>query len=197
MKRTAILITAAALVLTGLALAQGPRASQAQNAIGHRQPAAAQAMRQRAAVHQTDDQRGFANANGPSALAEELQGVVAEALGLSQDELQALKQEGASIADIAADQGVPIESVEAAYEAARSAAIDQLLADGTINDVQAEQMANRGVEAFATLVAREGCAEGQNVTGERLYTNRATEARGMQAQQAQAQGAARGRHARW
>ena len=205
MKRTAVLTTAAVL-LTGLALAQGPRAMQPPRAtVEARQPVVAQTMRERAIANQTARHQ-FATARqnvrqGPSALAGRLQGVVASAIGLSQDEIHALKAEGASLGSIAADRGVELASLEATYLAARAGAIEQLVEDEAITALRAEQMLARGPEAFAALIAREGCAEGQNVTGEPLFAHRLAEARGPQAQRQEPQGAAfgqaRGPRARW
>jgi hypothetical protein len=135
--------------------------------------------------------RPMRGANVDSGLSAELAGVVAGALGLSQEELHDLKSDGASIADIAAERGLDLATIEIAYLEARAAVIDRLLAEGTIHEFQAEQMRARGAEAFANLSTREGQAEGQNVTGERLYANRPT------SEQPQALGPAVGRRGRW
>jgi hypothetical protein len=135
--------------------------------------------------------RPMRGANVDSGLSAELAGVVAGALGLSQEELHDLKADGASIADIAAERGLDLATIEIAYLEARAAVIDRLLAEGTIHEFQAEQMRARGAEAFANLSTREGQAEGQNVTGERLHANRPT------SEQPQALGPAVGRRGRW
>jgi hypothetical protein len=135
--------------------------------------------------------RPMRGANVDSGLSAELAGVVAGALGLSQEELHDLKADGASIADIAAERGLDLATIEIAYLEARAAVIDRLLAEGTIHEFQAEQMRARGAEAFSNLSTREGQAEGQNVTGERLHANRPT------SEQPQALGPAVGRRGRW
>lgn len=184
--RKFVLLTSAAALLASLALAQayGPPAE--------RGPAARQAVVARAAHQQTTAPQG-ARMQGSAGLAGQLQGVVASVIGLPEDEVHALKQEGASFASIAAEQGVDGATVEAAYLAARQEVVANLLDTEAITDLQAEQMLGRGAAAFATLFEREGCDEGQNVTGERLFANRAETARGPQAGEAIAAGEPQGR----
>lgn len=187
MTRTTVIVTTAAALLVGLALAQGPRfvdATQARQGAAQGMHAATQARvhvqtpQGAAAAHRFAGQAAAQAAQarhqfqGEQGLQEALDGVVAAALGLSQDELMAAKADGASIAQIAENAGIPLADVEAAYLAARTDAIAALLADGTINDVQAAQMTARGAEAFAALAAREGCDGGQNVTGTPLHQYR-------------------------
>ena len=171
MRTKPILVLAAATLLAGFALAQ-------QHQFRDVAPRAEPHGRMQAAAPQ------FAHLartpmSGP-ALQGQLDGVVAEALGLTSDELHALKVDGASIAQIAADRGIDLADLEAAFLAARQEAIDALLAEGTISEAQAETMAARGVEAFAALSSREGCAEGQNAGGEPLHQFRSDAPRAPQ-----------------
>jgi hypothetical protein len=203
MNRTIAFAAIAILLAAGSAAAQGPRfatadteaplrgrhgAVAAQNQAArpmHAAPfAAARPMRGAPA-----ENRPMRGANVDAGISAELQGVVAGALGLTQEELHDLKADGASIADIAADRGVDLATIEATYLAARNAVIDRLLAEGAIQEFQAEQMRARGAEAFAALSTREGQAQGQYATGERLYANRQAPA--------QANGPAAGRRGRW
>lgn len=211
--RKLVLLTSAAALLASLALAQaygppaerGPAARQA--VVAERAPAAAAAQREtrRAqavaarAVHQQTAAGQGGRMQGSAGLAGQLQGVVASVIGLPEDEVHALKQEGASFASIAADQGVDAATVEAAYLAAREGVITNLLETEAITELQAEQMLARGAAAFAALFERAGCDEGQNVTGERLFANRAEMARGPQAGEAIAAGQPQGRgpRGRW
>ena len=191
--RKLVLLTSAAALLASLAFAQayGPPAE--------RGPGARQAVvAERAAQRQATPVQG-GRMQGSAGLAGQLQGVVASVVGLPEDEVHALKQEGASFASIAAEQGVDAATVEAAYLAAREGLIANLLETEAITDVQAEQMLARGAAAFATLFERAGCDEGQNVTGERLFANRAEMARGPQAGETVAAGQPQGRgpRARW
>ncbi|MFO8149423.1 MAG: hypothetical protein R6T93_03940 [Trueperaceae bacterium] len=200
--RKIVLLTSAAALLASLALAQGygppaergPAARQA--IVTERAPAAQpqrETRREEAATAQTGRMQGSAG------LAGQLQGVVASVIGLPEDEVHALKQEGASFASIAAEQGVDAATVETAYLTAREGVIANLLDTEAITELQAEQMLARGAAAFAALFEREGCDEGQNVTGERLFANQAEMARGPQAGEpiATSQRQARGPQARW
>jgi hypothetical protein len=205
MNRTIALAAIAILLAASSAAAQGPRFATADTQAAMRGRHGAAAVQTRAArpMHGAATtvarpMRGAATADRPmrganvdSGLSAELPGIVAGALGLSQEELHDLKADGASIADIAAERGVDLATIEAAYLEARAAVIDRLLAEGTIHAFQAEQMRARGAEAFANLIAREGQAEGQNVTGERLHANRPENA------PAQRFGPAAGRRGRW
>ncbi|MBW6456906.1 MAG: hypothetical protein K0A98_13580 [Trueperaceae bacterium] len=211
--RKIVLLTSAAALLASLALAQaygppaerGPAARQA--IVGERAPAAVQTLRETRreeavatrAAHQQASMAQTARMQGSAGLGGQLQGVVASVIGLPEDEVHALKQEGASFASIAAEQGVDAATVEAAYLAAREGVIANLLETGAITELQAEQMTARGAAAFAALFEREGCDEGQNVTGERLFANRAEMARGPQAGEPIATGQPQGRgpRARW
>jgi hypothetical protein len=205
MQRTTIVAALAVFLFASVAAAQGPRAATYDVAMRGRQRGPVvetQAVRPMGRAHgaaQTArpmpraEPRPMHGANVDSGLSAQLTGVVAGAFGLTQEELHALKEDGASIADIAAERGVAIETIEAAYFDARNAAIDALLADGAIHEFQAEQMRARGAEAFANLLAREGWAQGQNVTGERLHANRPAPV----AQQPAAFGPAAGRRGRW
>lgn len=184
MRKIIVLTTAALLASLALAQAYGPPTERGP---------AARATHQRATMAQT------ARMQGSAGLAGELQGVVASVLGLPEDEVHALKLEGASFASIAADQGVDAATVEAAYLAAREDVVANLLETEAITELQAEQMLARGAAAFEALFEREGCGEGQNVTGERLFANRAEMARGPRAGEpiATSQRQPRGTRARW
>lgn len=205
MKRTTIVAALVVLLFASLAAAQGPRFATAEVAMRGRPQAPVaqtQAVRPMGRAHAAAQTarpmpraatRPMHGGNVDSGLSAQLTGVVAGVFGLTQEELHALKEDGASIADIAAERGIAIETIEAAYLDARNAAIDALLADGAIHEFQAEQMRARGTEALANLLAREGQAQGQNVTGERLYANRAESV----AQQPATFGPAAGRRGRW
>jgi hypothetical protein len=166
-----ILVLTAAALLAGFALAQ-------QHQFRDVAPRGAPPGRMQATAPQYAH-RARAQLGG-AALQGQVEGVVAEALGLTTDELHALKLEGASIAQIAADRGIVLAEVEAAVLAARQEAIDALLADGTIDEVQAETMAARGADAFAALSTREGIQDGRNAGGEPQHPFRTDAPRGPQ-----------------
>lgn len=202
-----LVITTSIALLASLALAQaygppaerGPAARQA--TLAERAPAETQTLRETRreealaarAPHQRATMAQTARMQGTGGMAGQLKGVVASVIGLTEEEVHALKQEGASFASIAVDQGVDAATVEATYLAAREGVIANLLGTEAITELQAEQMRARGPAAFAALFDREGCGDGQNVTGERSFANQATMARGPQADEPIA---ARGQHAR-
>jgi uncharacterized protein (DUF433 family) len=73
---------------------------------------------------------------------EAMEAAAADALGISVEELQAAREEGATIPELAEELGVDMADVQAAVQAAREDAINQALADGTITAEQAERLLN-------------------------------------------------------
>lgn len=65
---------------------------------------------------------------------------LANALGISVDELEAARTEGKTLEDLAAEKGVDMADVQVAMEAARAEAIAQAVTDGTITQAQADEM---------------------------------------------------------
>lgn len=194
-------LTAAAL-LAGLALAQGFGPPTARGPVAERAPARVEAtraaMRGRAIATQTTRATATAPAGrmqGSAGLGGSLQGVVASAIGLSEAEVHEQKLAGASLGAIAEAHGVDLASLEAVYLAAPNGLIAERLAAGAVTELQAERMAARGADAFASLIAREGCDEGRNVTGEPLHAQRVDAPRGPATDAAAP--ARRGPQARW
>jgi len=110
---------------------------------------------------------------GPSgAMAARVEGAVAAALGLTQDELHALKLDGATIAEIAAERGTPVAAIESTYLAARAEAVQELLAEGSISELQAERMTARGPDAFAELLVRNAAEQGRNAGAAPRFAHR-------------------------
>lgn len=159
-----ILVPIAALVLAAVAFAQGPRFADA--------PRAGVAAREQSLqLHQGGQ-------FGPSQLGASMRGALHGAIGLSEDELHARKEAGASIAMIAAEEGIGREALRAVFVRQRHDAIAALLDAGTITTAQAERMVERGSEVFDTVVDREGIAGGQHATGEPLMAQRTDAPRG-------------------
>jgi polyhydroxyalkanoate synthesis regulator phasin len=68
--------------------------------------------------------------------------VAAEAVGLSEDDLRtALQADGASLASVAADQGVAVEDVVAALVQAGQERLDEAVAEGDLTQEQADERA--------------------------------------------------------
>ncbi|MCI0393307.1 MAG: hypothetical protein L0332_33590 [Chloroflexi bacterium] len=75
---------------------------------------------------------------------EAMQAALAEALGLTVEELEAARAEGKTVADIAEEQGVEPAEVREAMQAAWAAAVEQAEEDGLITPEQAERLLNHG-----------------------------------------------------
>jgi len=78
--------------------------------------------------------------------------VIANALGITTEELEAAHEAGTKLPELAESLGVEMEVVEAAIEAARAEAIAQAVADGTITQEEADEIAER---AFLKNVIRD------------------------------------------
>lgn len=64
--------------------------------------------------------------------------LVAAALGMTVDELEAARADGKTLADLAAEQGMDMSAIRTAVQAGREAVIAQALNDGTITQEQAD-----------------------------------------------------------
>lgn len=76
-----------------------------------------------------------------SEYSDELQAAKAEALGLSVEELDAAKAEGKKLDEIAAEQGVAIEDLQAAMQSAQADILAQAVADGALTQEEADKIA--------------------------------------------------------
>ena len=81
---------------------------------------------------------------GPIVDKEVIETAVAGALGISVDELEAMKAEGKRLPQIAEELGVEMSAVQEAVQAARAAAIQQAVEDGTITQEQADWLLEHG-----------------------------------------------------
>jgi hypothetical protein len=92
--------------------------------------------------------RGFRGKLGPDhdeagALHDAMKSALAEALGLSVDELQQQLADGATMRQIIEEQGLDPEAVHASLQEAREQAIAEALEEGLITQEQAERMLER------------------------------------------------------
>ena len=69
---------------------------------------------------------------------EDAQATIAESVGLTVEELAAAREDGTRLPQLAEEQGVDMETVMTAVSDARTAAINQAVADGTITQEQAD-----------------------------------------------------------
>lgn len=79
---------------------------------------------------------------------DDAQAVIAEQLGLTVEELAAAHDEGTRLSDLAEQQGVDLETVMTAVSDARTAAIEQAVADGTITQDQADILLSQDGPGF-------------------------------------------------
>ena len=66
--------------------------------------------------------------------------VAADKLGMTVDELQTQLKDGKTIADLATEKGVDLQTIVDAFIAARQETLSQAVADGKITQAQADQM---------------------------------------------------------
>lgn len=71
---------------------------------------------------------------------EAMQEIVADALGISVEELEAARADGIHLPELAESLGVDLADVQAAIEAARIEAINQAVADGDLTQEQADEI---------------------------------------------------------
>jgi len=84
-------------------------------------------------------------------------GVAAEILGLSEEDLLTELQDGKSIADVAAEQGVDPQAIADAYVAQVSESLAQAEADEKITQEQADAMLSNIEEHAADMLENAGC----------------------------------------
>lgn len=91
--------------------------------------------------------------------------ILAEALGLTEAELDAAREAGKTITDLLSEQGLTAVEVRDAMEAAHEAAIQQAVDDGVITAEQAEQFLN-GYRGFP-IIGPQDCFPGDGFDGRR------------------------------
>lgn len=74
---------------------------------------------------------------------EKIEAAVADALGISVEELEAARAEGKTLADLADEYGVELDVVQAAMQAARDEVLRQAVTDGIITQEQADNILSR------------------------------------------------------
>ncbi|MEM7117390.1 MAG: hypothetical protein AAF614_33470 [Chloroflexota bacterium] len=65
---------------------------------------------------------------------------IADTLGISVEDLQAAKEDGTSMEELAAENGVELEDIRAAIEVVKTEAVQQAVEDGTITQEQADRI---------------------------------------------------------
>lgn len=105
--------------------------------------------------------RGGRRGPGWAGLDDTAKEIIAEALGLTPDELQAQLDEGKRLAEIAEEQGVEASEIQAAMKAVRVARIEQAVADGKLTQEQADQILERMEQAEQIAQALQAMREAQ------------------------------------
>ncbi len=103
------------------------------------------------------------HANG-GALRPYLDDAIAAAFGLTSDQWQTMRENGQSLWDYAAEQGMTVADFQSKMESARNAAIDAALADGAITQQQADALRNAPAHGFGPG----GCGGGPGRHGGRF-----------------------------
>ena len=123
--------------------------------------AAAMAVRQQA--------RNLFNRGDGAVLAEYMHAAIAEAFGITVEELEAAKDSGQSLMDLAAEKGWTVEQFQDTFQGARTQAIDDALADGAITEEQAdflrEHSGKRGPGSFGGFSGPGGRGGGHGPRG--------------------------------
>ena len=71
---------------------------------------------------------------------DEMKAAIADALGVTVDELEAAKEDGTKLRELAEAQGVDMETIQEAIQAYRETAVADAIAAGTITEEQGEQL---------------------------------------------------------
>lgn len=86
---------------------------------------------------------GQNNPNQPGAMHEYMETAVADALGITVEELQAAHAEGKTAWQLAEEKGLSLEDFQAAMTAARTSAFQAMVADNVLTQEQADWMLSR------------------------------------------------------
>lgn len=90
-------------------------------------------------------------------------GLITELLGLTPEELCQLRQEGYTLTEIAALQGVELEELTAAMVESRTGRIQALVEEGVITPEQAEAMIDRMTSRIEAMLERVAGAGGHGM----------------------------------
>ncbi|MBN1373248.1 MAG: hypothetical protein JW987_15030, partial [Anaerolineaceae bacterium] len=105
---------------------------------------------------------------GDTPMSDYMHAALADKLGLTVAELEAKEAEGVTAWQIAEAQGLTVEEFRAMMLEARTTALAQMVADGTITQEQADWMSQRGA---GSMGARGGCPTGETGPGTMMRGN--------------------------
>ena len=98
--------------------------------------------------------------------------IVAEQLGMTVDELTAALQGGKSVADLAGEKGVALETIVEALMAPRREALATAVANGRLTQEQADTMLAEMQENITTHLQQPGLPMGQGPAGQMMHAQR-------------------------
>lgn len=81
--------------------------------------------------------------------------VIADALGMTEEELQSARSEGKSVADLAKEKGVKVEDLVSKMVESRKAQLDQLVKDGKMTQEQMDAMLKNMEAMMKTGIERD------------------------------------------
>ena len=97
---------------------------------------------------------------------EKIEAAVADALGISVEELEVARAEGKTLADLADEYDVELDVVQAAMQAARDEALRQAVTDGIITQEQADNILSRDGQFGPRGFRGDGSRLGHGLRGE-------------------------------
>jgi len=95
---------------------------------------------------------------------EEMQGVIADTLGISTEELQSELESGKTVAQLAEEKGVSVDAVIDAVTAKINESIDQAVAEGDLDAEKAEEIRSNAPERVREMIEN-GRPEGRGPGG--------------------------------
>ena len=140
----AVIVVLGGLIVGAVAFAQGPR-----NADGTFSPRNFASMRGHMNGQSENpmwggEKGGHMDGLMSADMEETMHAAIADALGMTEADFEAAMESGKTMFDIAAEQGVDVNTVWDTMQSARDDAMQQAVDDGTITQEQADWMAQRG-----------------------------------------------------
>lgn len=127
----------------------------------------------------TGEQMGRGGAGMGMQFSGNMHEAVAEALGMTSDELQSARIDGKTIAELAKEKGISVDEVVAKLVATRKADLEQLKKDGKITQEQMDQMLSNMEIRMKAMVENGGvgpmngnCGEGMGQKGQAGWFNK-------------------------
>lgn len=131
-----LVVTAAALAVAGIAYAQTPTPPNPQTPYGP-------GMMGRGGMRGGGMMGGWRGNGEYGPMHEYMEKAIAEALGMSEEELEAALEDGKTMWQVAEEKGLTAEKFQEVMLTARQEAIEQMVADGVLTKEQGDWMLSR------------------------------------------------------